>query len=109
MGHVVSEVGGVAPLVIAVVALHHVIVLDLLDHQHLVNAPLAVKARSGGGDLREAWRTVFCSLALVPDTEILGGDMIFVVMLVLIVGVEGEGVDQRLSIPILRGVSLKAG
>merc|ERR1711981_1034613 len=41
-GLVVGDVGGVAPLVVAVIALHHVVVLGHLHHLHLVDAPLAV-------------------------------------------------------------------
>ena len=38
----VGDLGGVAPPVVAVVALHHVVVLRLLHHLHLVDTPLAV-------------------------------------------------------------------
>merc|ERR1719150_3648027 len=47
LGLVVGDVGGVAPLVVAVVALHHVVILGLLDHLHLVDAPLAVVTGAG--------------------------------------------------------------
>merc|ERR1712012_1328102 len=47
LGVVVGDVGGVTPLVVAMVALDHVIVLNLLDHFDLVNASLAIG--SGGG------------------------------------------------------------
>merc|ERR1712183_746241 len=39
---VVGGVGGVAPPVIGVVALHHVVILRLLDHLHLVDASLSI-------------------------------------------------------------------
>merc|ERR1719339_156014 len=39
---VVGGVGGVAPPVVGVVALHHVVVLRLLDHLHLVDTPLSI-------------------------------------------------------------------
>merc|ERR1719397_632021 len=42
LGLVVGGVGGVAPPVVGVVALHHVVVLRLLHHLHLVNAPLPI-------------------------------------------------------------------
>merc|ERR1719150_2870259 len=54
LGLVVGDVGGVAPLVVAVVALHHVVVLDLLHHLHLVDAPLAVTAGPHPRHLAEA-------------------------------------------------------
>merc|ERR1719397_471379 len=42
LGLVVGGVGGVAPPVVGVVALHHIVVLRLLHHLHLVNAPLPI-------------------------------------------------------------------
>ena len=54
LGVVVGDVGGVAPLVVAVVALDHVIVLCLLDHLDLVNTSLAVITRSSPRHLIEA-------------------------------------------------------
>merc|ERR1719397_1779639 len=42
LGLVVGGVGGVAPPVVRVVALHNVVVLCLLHHLHLVNAPLPI-------------------------------------------------------------------
>merc|ERR1712003_286853 len=46
LGVVVGDVGSAASLVVAMVTLDHVIVLNLLDHLHLVNTSLAVG--SGG-------------------------------------------------------------
>merc|ERR1719334_2535248 len=46
LGLVVSDVGGVTPPVVGVVALHHIIVLCLLHHLPLVNTPLTVSTRS---------------------------------------------------------------
>ena len=62
LGLVVGDVGGVAPLVVAVVALDHVIVLGFLHHLDLVNAPLAVTAGTDAGDLPEADSPVPCPL-----------------------------------------------
>merc|ERR1719397_52329 len=42
LGLVVGGVGGVTPPVVGVVALHHVVVLRLLHHLHLVDAPLPI-------------------------------------------------------------------
>jgi len=43
---VVGDVGGVTPLVVAVVTLDHVVVLGLLHHLDLVNTSLAVRSRA---------------------------------------------------------------
>ena len=102
LGLVVGDVGGVAPPVEAVVALHDVIVLDLLHHQHLVKAPLPVRAAPCGRDLREARRSLYRSLTLVPAGKILRGVMIPVtVMVVLVIRVEGECVHKRLPVSLL--------
>merc|ERR1719384_72189 len=45
LGVVVGDVGGVASLVVAMVTLDHVIILNLLNHLHLVNTSLAVGSR----------------------------------------------------------------
>merc|ERR1711863_79292 len=56
LGLVVGDVGGVAPLVVAVVALHHIVVLGLLHHLHLVDASLAVRPGPDGCHLVEGDR-----------------------------------------------------
>ena len=106
---IICHVGGVATLVVAVVALHHVVILDLLDHLDLVNAPLAVRPRGGPRHITEAcWRGL-SSLALVTSCHSLGGEVGGAVLL-RVVGVvmqvvrpaprvEGEGVDQGLAAP----------
>merc|ERR1719464_1794035 len=53
LGVVVGDVGGVAPLVVAMVTLDHVIVLNLLDHLDLVNTSLAID-NWGSGNIIEA-------------------------------------------------------
>ena len=55
LGHVVGDVGGVAPLVVRVVTLHHIIILGLFDHLHLVNTSLAISVRSSGRYFVERW------------------------------------------------------
>merc|ERR1719431_1730883 len=45
LGLVVGGVGGVAPLVIGVVTLDHIVILSLLHHLHLVNTLLAIRSR----------------------------------------------------------------
>merc|ERR1712032_130299 len=51
LGVVVGDVGGVAPLVVAMVTLDHVIVLNLLNHLDLVNTSLAVGSGRNCGDI----------------------------------------------------------
>ena len=51
---VVGDVGGMASFVVAVVALHHVVVLDYLHHLYLVHTPPAVVAGPSAADLLEA-------------------------------------------------------
>ena len=53
LGLVLCYIGGVAPLVIRVITLHHLIVLSLLNHLHLVDTPLAITTRTGSGNSRE--------------------------------------------------------
>merc|ERR1719150_2451925 len=115
LGLVVGDVGGVAPLIVAVVALHHVVILDLLHHLHLVDAPLAVRPGGGAGHVIEAGRGLLGSLPLGPGPEgLAGGPVVVVAVMVLVVavviavvvavvgalGVEGEGVDQGLAAPL---------
>merc|ERR1719384_1956239 len=110
LGVVVGDVGGVASLVVAVVTLDNIIILDLLDHLDLVNTSLAVGSGGGSGNIIEAGGGVRSSLTLSSGAERLGGGpggvilmMVMMVMSVVIsvstsVGVEGEGVDQRLAV-----------
>merc|ERR1719289_635959 len=50
LGLVVGHIGGVAPPVVRVVTLDNFIILSLLHHLNLVNAPLAISARSSGSN-----------------------------------------------------------
>ena len=110
LGLVVGDVGGVAPLVIAVVALDHIIVLGLLHHLHLVDAPLAVTTRPGSGNFREVWRPLISSLTLGTSSQrlLLTGLVVVLVVVAVVVAVvcvEGEAVDERLAVPGLLGGS----
>merc|ERR1719464_2366397 len=109
LGVVVGDVGGVAPLVVAVVTLDHVIVLNLLNHLDLVNTSLAVGSGRGSGDIIEAGGFLDCCLSLtiisggealnrIPGCVISMISMVMVVMVTPIVGIEGEGVDKRLAV-----------
>ena len=114
LGVVVGDVGGVASLVVAMVTLNHVIVLNLLDHLDLVNTSLAIGSGGGSSDISEAGGGIRGeSLTLGSGTQVLGrvpGGVISVVSMMVVtmgmvltmlstsVGVEGEGVDQRLAV-----------
>merc|ERR1719412_2648601 len=63
LGLVVGDVGGVAPPVVGVVALDHLVVLGLLHHLDLVDTTLAVSAGAGGGDGAKAHVSVVRALA----------------------------------------------
>merc|ERR1719150_3236429 len=85
---VVGDVGGVAPLVVAVVALHHVVILDLLHHLHLVDAPLAVRPGGGASHVVEAGWGLLGSLPLGPGPEgLASGPVVVVAVVVLVVAV----------------------
>merc|ERR1711863_143305 len=108
LGLVVGDVGGVAPLVVAVVALHHVVVLGLLHHLHLVDTPLTVRPGGGGGNSGKAHINISRSLTLGTAGQGLRGSSLSVVFVVavvavgvvsLLVGVEGESANEGLAVP----------
>ena len=102
LGLVVGDVGGVAPPVIGVVTLDNLVVLSLLDHLHLVDAPLAIVSRPGGSHCREAHVSIVTTLPLVPRVKssersscrFLMMVMVVAMMAVPAVRVEREGVDK---------------
>ena len=112
LGVVVGDVGSVAPLVVAMIALDHVIVLNLLDHLDLVNTSLSIGSGGGSGYISEAGGGVRGSLTLGSGGQILGrspGGVVsmmamiitmsmMITMMTAIGGVKGEGVHQRLAI-----------
>ena len=109
LGLVVGDVGGVAPLVVGVIALNLVVVFSLLHHLHLVDAPLPVISRPGSSNLREVWRSLVSSLTLGTTSKRLGSNsvicmvtmmvsMSMVMVLCTSIGIEREGVHQRLAI-----------
>merc|ERR1711863_187465 len=108
LGLVVGDVGGVAPLVVAVVALHHVVVLGLLHHLHLVDTSLTVRPGRGPGHGGKAHINISRSLTLGAAGQSLRGSslgMFLVVAVVavgvvsLVVGVEGESANEGLAVP----------
>jgi len=116
LGLVLGDVGGVAPPVIGVVALDNLIVLGLLDHLNLVNAPLAIVSGPGRSNGRKADIGVISSLPLVSRVKTSEGStsgffmvivmvvaMVTAVMVVPTVGVEREGVDKGTRITVVRG------
>ena len=110
LGLVVGDIGGVAPPVIGVVALDDIVVLGLFDHLHLVNAPLAISARTGSSNSRETHIGVV-SLTLSTGLEGLNwlATMIlpmvtmvaFVMgsMVLALLGVEGECSEKVPALP----------
>merc|ERR1711860_118432 len=119
LGVVVGDVGGVASPVVAMVALDHVIVLNLLDHLDLVNTSLSI-LNFGSGNIIEARGAVRSSLTLGSGSQILGrspGGVVsmmtmiitmsmMITMMTAIGGVEGEGVDQRPLVSVLHSPEL---
>ena len=117
LGVVVGDVGGVAPLVVAVVAGDHLLVLDLLDHLQLVHAPLPVPVGLDSrhvveGDAQLALlalpgvsdNVLNTSLSLTMIPMMIPSMILFmmsVLLLPLLVLIEGKGVDQTLGISII--------
>ena len=112
LGVVVGDVGGVAPLVVAVVTLDHVIVLKLLHHLDLVNTSLAVRTRGGG---RHSWEadirlTALLPLCSVPHTgrphiplssvTMMSSSPMMVMVMSISTGVKWECVQQRLGFSV---------
>ena len=107
LGLVLGDVGGVAPPVVRVVALHHIVVLRLLDHLDLVDTPLAIVPGPGSSNSSKVHRGVVSSpLPLVPGSNVgerATGRFLVVTSTVVatavvpspLVGVEREGVGQR--------------
>ena len=120
LGVVVGDVGGVAPLVVAVVAGDHLLVLDLLNHLELVHTPPPVPVRLDGGDIVEGdAKLILLTLPRVSDNILntsLSLSMVFMVissvillmmsvlLLTLLILIEGEGVDQTLAISIILSI-----
>merc|ERR1712212_1199360 len=64
LGLIVGHIGGVAPPVIRVVTLDNLIILSLLHHLDLVNAPLAIIARSSGSNSTKAHISTIITLTV---------------------------------------------
>merc|ERR1712203_752066 len=115
LGLIVRHIGGVTPPVIGVVALDDVVVLSLLNHLDLVDTSLAVSSRSSSSNSGEAHVSV---VSLTLGTSLKGLDrlafMVFSmvavmitmsVVLLAVLGVEGEGVGKGPLVPCSVSVS----
>jgi len=113
LGLEVSGVGGVAPLGVAMLAGNMVIILGLLNHDDLVDTTLTSSSNVANAQVQVVTR----ALTRVPSIEanINGLGMMSVVVIMVIMvsvvgvltlvpvvtpGVEGEGVDERPSVPV---------
>merc|ERR1711942_25378 len=76
--HVVCDIGGVAPLVVGVVALHNIIVLRLLHHLHLVNTLLPSSSYSSKAG-------ICISLTLITGSERLCGSFLIMISMFFMV------------------------
>merc|ERR1711892_1269130 len=100
---VVGDIGGVAPFVIGVVTLDHVVILSLLDHFDLVDTLLAVVPRPGSSHISEAHAGIITSLPCWPGLYCLVGLMVVLMVPIGMISsslVEGEGVLQVPGIPL---------
>merc|ERR1719443_1912446 len=102
------------------VALDHVIVLNLLDHLDLVNTSLAIGSGGGSCDISEAGGGIRGSLTLGSGSQVLGRvpgvisvvtvvftvGMVLTMVIIASVGIEGEGVDQRPLASVLHSPEL---
>jgi hypothetical protein len=112
LGLIVGHISGVAPLVIAVVTLNHIIILSLLDHLNLVNASLTISSSLSSSNCSKAHiRSCFSFLSAITSIHLLdkgnsGIDgrsllMMAVIMVMVMVSsssilsIEGEGVYER--------------
>jgi len=103
LGLVVGDVGGVAPLVVGVITLNHIVVLGLLHHLDLVNTSLSISSRGGSSHGSKAHIWTFSSLSLVTAGHFSVSMVITMVIMmvgVIAIGVEGEGVDEGLAVPV---------
>merc|ERR1712142_49367 len=106
LGLVVCDIGGVTSLVITMVTLNNIIIFSFLNHLNLVNTSLSIRSRGSSSNISKAWGSTFSSLTLSSLGKrsrcTLGISMIMfmvsMMMILIAVGIEWEGVDQRFSI-----------
>merc|ERR1719315_24477 len=97
---VVGGVGGVAPLVIGVVTLNHIVILSLLHHLHLVNTLLAIRSRTSSSNISKAHTLITTSLSSIPAIKSLAGTGCMVIMVLMVLPmvrclcIEGEGTNK---------------
>jgi len=99
---IVGDISGVTSSVIAMVTLNNFIIFSLLNHLNLVNTTLAISSRAGSSNSREADVSVIISLTVTTGRQTLGRNetaggcrSLMVDMVVICLGIEGEGVQQR--------------
>merc|ERR1719347_672838 len=113
LGLVVSNIGGVAPLVIGVITLHNIIILSLLNHLYFVNTFLTISTRTSSSYSWEADINIFSSLTSKPTVNSLGWLMclMMLVMVMMFISsslcVERKSVNKRFCVPCTSSVSPK--
>merc|ERR1719474_788361 len=91
---VVGYIGGVAPPVIGVVTLDNFIILSLLHHLDLVNAPLSISTRSCSSNSSKAHINTIRSLTVNTGLKVLaGGKAGNWCWSLSTIGIEGKGVE----------------
>jgi len=92
---IVSGVCGVTLFAVAVVACHNMIVLGLLDHDHLVNAPLA---GSSNGALVQL---MVQSMMMLMMVFLIVMGIMFMVLRLIFLQVEWKSSSQALALPLV--------
>merc|ERR1712142_882638 len=101
LGLVVCDIGGVTSLVITMVTLDNIIIFSFLNHLNFVNTSLSIRSWGSSSNISEAWGTTLSSLTLSSLSKrcrCTAGISMISMMMLIIVGIEWEGVDQRFSI-----------
>merc|ERR1712131_554183 len=101
LGLVVCDIGGVTSLVITMVTLDNIIIFSFLNHLNFVNTSLSIRSWGSSSNISEAWGTTLSSLTLSSLSKrcrCTAGISMISMMMLITVGIEWEGVDQRFSI-----------
>merc|ERR1719419_1942888 len=107
LGLIVGSVGGVAPPVIGVVTLDHIIILGLLHHLHLVNTllpSLSNFTKVRGSTLSLTTGTAFKSIGSMMISMVFSMVVPMSCMISMLI-VEWECSSQRFSIPCISSES----
>merc|ERR1712106_982109 len=84
LGHVVGDIGGVAPLVIRVITLHNIIILSFLNHLNFVNTSLAIGSRSSSSYSSKADVGVISTLTLGTSSKRLRSSPLIMIMFLMV-------------------------